>query len=505
MNATARFLLLVFFALTTAAAHAQKIGIFDGHQDVGENVRPGAATYVATTRQYVVSGAGANIWGDHDEFQYVYKQLTGDFLLYARAAFVGREGVEEHRKLGWMVRAGLAGNAPHVSAAVHGDGLTSLQFRRTAGAATEETKAQTTRADVIQLERRGRTYTMRVAQFGQPFEVVQVADLDLGDAVYVGLFVGSHNADVTETAVFRDARLVVPAPDKLTPYQQYLGSHLELLDVASGNREIIYSSPKSLQAPNWRPNGKSLVYNSEGLMYDFDLATRQPAVLPTGTVKNNNNDHVLSFDGTLLGLSSDEAKSGGSVVYTVPATGGQPRQVTPRGPSYLHGWSPDKQHLLFIGQRNKEFDVYRIPAKGGREERLTTTPGLDDGAEYTPDGRYIYFNSVRTGTMQIWRMKPDGSQQEPVTKGDFHDWFPHVSPDGKWLVFISFLKDEVAPGDHPFYQHVYLRMMPLAGGEPRVVAYLYGGQGTMNTPSWSPDSKRLAFVSNSADTTLDVP
>ncbi len=184
-------------------------------------------------------------------------------------------------------------------------------------------------------------------------------------------------------------------------------------------------------------------------------------------------------------------------MYTVPATGGSPRQITPKGPSYLHGWSPDARYLLFTGQRNGDFDIYRVPATGGKEVRLTTAAGLDDGPEYTPDGKYIYFNSARTGTMQIWRMRADGSQQEAVTHGEFNDWFPHVSPDGKWLVFVSFLKDEVPAGDHPFYKHVYLRRLPIGGeGEPQVIAYVYGGQGTMNTPSWSPDGKYVAFISN---------
>jgi TolB protein len=467
-------LLFLFLCLGLAqSGFAQQLGAFDGQQDVGATGLPGAASYLPGTQQYVVTGAGANIWADHDAFHYVYKKLTGDFILYARAGLVGWRGAETHRKLGWMVRQSLAPNSPHVSAAEHGDGLTSLQYRKTTGATTEETRATITQADVIQLERVGTTYTMRVAQFGQPFETVQVANVDLGQEVYVGLFVCAHNADVTETAVFRDVRLVTPAPASLVAYKQYLGSHLELLDVASGNREVIYTAPNSIQAPNWRPDGKSLIYNSDGLMYNFDLATRQPAVLPTGDVKNNN------------------------IIYTVPATGGTPRQITPRGPSYLHSWSPDGKLLLFTGQRNDEFDIYRVPAKGGKEVRLTTAKGLDDGAEYTPDGKYIYFNSARTGTMQIWRMKADGSQQEAVTTGEFNDWFPHISPDGKWLVFVSFLKDEVPAGDHPFYKHVYLRMMPLAGGAPKVIAYVYGGQGTINTPSWSPDSKRVAFISNS--------
>jgi Tol biopolymer transport system component len=211
---------------------------------------------------------------------------------------------------------------------------------------------------------------------------------------------------------------------------------------------------------------------------------------------------VLSFDGKMLGLSSGVRELGGSIIYTVPVTGGTPKQITPKGPSYLHGWSPDRKTLIFTGERNKEYDIYSVPAAGGPEVRLTTAKGLDDGSEYSPDGKYIYFNSNREGSMRIWRMKADGSEQESITNDDFHDWFPHVSPDGKWIVFLSFLKEEVESGDHPFYKHVYLRLMPVGRGAPKVIAYLYGGQGTINTPSWSPDSKKVAFVSNTADINL---
>ena len=490
---------LLLAVLGESVVQAQPaVGVFTGSQDIGAGVKAGAATYLPATQQYVLSGAGQNIWGNHDEFRYAYQKIKGDFLVSARAEFVGREGVDPHRKIGWMARQSLEPNSPHVSAVTHGDGLISLQFRKTAGGATEEVRSMTTHANIIQLERKGRTFTMRVAEYGQPFVTEQVASVDLGDEVYMGLFVGSHNPDVAETAVFRDVRISTPAPDALVPYKGYLGSRIELLEIATGNREVVCTSPKSLQAPNWQPDGKSLLYNSDGLMYRLNLASRQAAVIPTDEVKNNNNDHVLSFDGKMLGLSSGVEKLGGSIVYTVPATGGTPKQITPRGPSYLHGWSPDGRYLLFIGERNKEYDVYRVPASGGKEVRLTTATGLDDGAEYTPDGQYIYFNSNRTGTMQIWRMKADGTQQQAVTTGDFQDWFPHVSPDGKWIAFVSFLKEEVAAGDHPFYKHVYLRLMPVGGGKPKVIAYVYGGQGTMNTPSWSPDSKCIAFVSNSA-------
>jgi TolB protein len=489
---------LIVLTCFSATAQERSTGVFDGQVDIGKNTKPGSGVYIPAMQQYVISGSGYNIWFDHDEFHYVYKKMKGDFILYTRAEFVGWNGVEDHRKVGWMVRKSLDGNSAQVNAVEHGDGLTSLQFRRTAGATTEEIKSKINQANIIQLERKGNTYTMRVAKYGEPFVTEQVADLDLGDEVYVGLFVGSHNPDVTETGVFRDVRITVPYPgeaNQRTPMT--LGSNIELMEIATGNREIIYSVPYSIQAPNWTPDNKSLIFNSsKGLLYTFDLATRTPTLLNTGDVKNNNNDHVLSFDGKMLGLSSNVKELGGSIVYTVPVTGGTPKQITPKGPSYTHGWSPDGKDIVFCADRNGEFDVYKIPAAGGPEIRLTDAKGLDDGPEYTPDGKYIYFNSVRSGLMQIWRMKPDGSDQEQVTKDDYNNWFAHVSPDGKWIVFLTFLKEEVEPGIHPPYKHVYIRLLPTTGGTAKVLAYFYGGQGSMNTPSWSPDSKHIAFISN---------
>lgn len=482
---------LLFYTKATA----QNLGLFESASDVGNVQHAGAASYDSTMQLYNISGSGANIWGPKDEFHFVWKRMTGDFILQAWGKFDGK-GVDPHRKWGWMVRNSLDSNAVMASVQVHGDGLTAFQYRSATGANVEEKRSAITTPDVIQLERREGKYIMSVARFGEPFTVTEKDSLTLNDEVYVGLFVCAHNKDVVEKAAFSNVRIVVPAPKDLVPYKQYLGSHIELLEVENGKRQIVYTAPESLQAPNWMPDGKALVYNSNGLIYRFDLATKKPQVVNTGAVKSNNNDHVLSFDGTMLGLSSSSADpKWGSIVYTVPVTGGTPKQITPTGPSYLHGWSPDGKWLTFTGQRDNEFDIYKIPAAGGKEIRLTTAPGLDDGSEYSPDGKYIYFNSVRSGTMQLWRMKPDGSSPEQLTNDGYNNWFPHVSPDGKWIAFLTFMSD-VKPSDHPFYKHVYLRLMPAGGGTPKVIAYLYGGQGTINTPSWSPDSKRIAFVSN---------
>lgn len=494
-----RAVLFGLLCFSLAPGSAQPLGLFDGHTDIGRVRKVGSARFDARTGQYRLRGAGYNIWFDHDEFQFAWKKLKGDFILYTRAALVGK-GVDPHRKVGWMVRSSLDTNAAHINAVVHGDGLTSLQFRRTTGANTEEQRSALTQADVIQLARRGTTYTMSVARFGQPFVTQQVTDLALGDDVYVGLFVGSHNADVLEEGTFDDVRISLPARPNFVPYREYIGSNLETLDLATGRRTILHYSPESLQAPNWTPDNRSLIYNSNGRIYRFDFKNKAVSPINTGVVTSNNNDHVLSFDGRQLGLSS--SVDGKSIVFTVPVQGGTPKRITPVGHSYLHSWSPDGQSLIFTGERNGDFDIYRVGANGGPETQLTKVKGLDDGAEYAPDGRHIYFNSTRSGTMQIWRMNADGSNPEPITSDGFNNWFPHISPDGKQLVMLSFGTD-VSPDDHPFYRHVYLRHMNLVNGRPdpaslRVIAYVYGGQGTINTPSWSPDSRRVAFISNSA-------
>ena len=151
-------------------------------------------------------------------------------------------------------------------------------------------------------------------------------------------------------------------------------------------------------------------------------------------------------------------------------------------------------------QRNGStiYNIYKNSIKGGNEVALTDNKAREhvDGCEYSPDGKYIYYNGSQSGSMQLWRMKPDGSEKEQLTFDAWNNWFPHISPDGKWLVMISF-PTTVNAADHPVYKRVMLRLMPVSGGAPRVIAYLYGGQGTINTPSWSPDSKRIAFVSNS--------
>lgn len=269
-------------------------------------------------------------------------------------------------------------------------------------------------------------------------------------------------------------------------------STLQTISISSLERDTVYHTQAHIEAPNWSPDGKTLIFNSQGLLYSIPVEGGNPKLIPTDFAERINNDHGISPDGTQL-VISDQTETGKSLIYTLPISGGIPKKITPSGPSYWHGWSPDGQTLAYCAERNGNYDIYVIPAEGGEEKRLTTTPGLDDGPDYSPDGRYIYFNSVRSGTMQIWRMRADGTQQEQMITDPLHDWFPHPSPDGQWIVYISF-GVEVPADEHPPNKHVQLRLMNLKTGEIRVLAKLFGGQGTINVPSWSPDSKKVAFV-----------
>ncbi len=276
--------------------------------------------------------------------------------------------------------------------------------------------------------------------------------------------------------------------------QPVLESRLETVSVDTGARRVVYATRDHIEAPNWSRDGSTLYFNDGGRLYAIPVDGGHPRFVPTGSLDRLNNDHGLSPDGRWIAISH-HGPDDASRVYVVPAEGGEPRQVTSRGPSYWHGWSPDGKTLAYCAERNGEYDVYTIAAdatSSAEERRLTTAKGLDDGPDYSPAGD-IFFNSSRTGIMRIWTMKPDGSEQRQVTfDEEWADWFPHPSPDGKWLVFLSY--DRSVEG-HPPEKDVVLRIMPLAGGAPRILVRLFGGQGTLNVPSWAPDGRAFAFVS----------
>jgi TolB protein len=479
----------------------KSLGIFDHHQDIGGPKAAGSAVYNVADQTYTLSSAGVSLPTTLEQFHFVSKKIKGDFIVQATVRFIGT-GTNPRSKLGIAVRSALGGSSRYAAASVHGEALTALEYRDTDGAAAAQLEVSSFHPTDIQLARTGNELRFSSAVFGENYKSVS-HQLALGDEAEVGLFISSEEAGVLAQAMFSNVRLIIPAAADFKPYSDYLGSHLEVMDVATGLRKILHSEPGSIQAPNWTPDDK-LIYNSAaGVMYTYDIRTGKVAELNTGTRRQNNNDHVLSFDGKMLALSNYAGDPRRSVAFILPVGGSdEPKQITSPdvGHTYLHGWSPDGKKLVFTGGRRGETGNYRnlwaVDIQTKVEAALTPPGTLDDGPEYTPDGKYIYFNSVRTGTMQIWRMQPDGSHPEQVTFDEYNDWFPHISPDGKWIVYIAFPTD-MDPWSHPFYRQCYIRLMPTSGGVPKTIGYLYGGQGSMNTPGWSPDSKRIAFVSNS--------
>ena len=205
-----------------------------------------------------------------------------------------------------------------------------------------------------------------------------------------------------------------------------------------------------------------------------------------------NNDHGLSFDGKWLAISDQHDGPRGSTCSRAAA--GRRAWSRPLAPSYWHGWSPDGKTLAYCAERDGNYDVYTIPVEGGPERRLTTAEGLDDGPEYSPDGKYIYFNSERSGLMKIWRMNADGTDQEQVTLDRRLRRLVSRTRRRTARACCFFPMTRTSKAIRPI-RTWSLRLMPLAGGKPKVLAQLFGGQGTINVPSWSPDSRSVAFVS----------
>lgn len=476
-----------------AQAHAANgpLGLFTAQHDVGTVSPAGSAQYNAASEIYSITSSGDNTWFRSDDLHYVWKKTDGDVTLSARIAFVGTGG-DPHRKAMLMIRQSLAADSPYVDVARHGDGLTSLQYRNAAGDVTREVRLNVSGPPLVRIAKRGDSFYVWYAEADGPWHFSGASmELPMHGSFYVGLAVCSHSKDREETARFSNVRLLNRKPTSEAPGEGTLYSTLEVVPVASTDRSVIYTMAARFEAPNWLRDNEGFLVNQDGRLEKIDAKGDSPVVIDTGRLDRINNDHVLSPDGMQVALS-DSDDPGGSRIYLLQLSSGTVTLLTREAPSYAHGWSPDATRIAFCANRGENFDVYTISSAGGREIRLTTARELDDGPEYSPDGKYIYFSSERTGHVQIWRMLADGNGQEQVTRNATNDWFPHISPDGRWMVYLAYASDITG---HPPDQNVTLRLMSLTTGRSTLLAKLLGGQGTINVPSWSPDSRQVAFVS----------
>lgn len=484
--------LTLFIITQTGSVHSQdlSIGQFEKNADIGDVGKPGSVEYDKDQKSYTITGGGENMWATEDAFHFVWKQVSGDISLAADISWIGTAG-NAHRKACLLIRQNLESGSAYADAVVHGDGLTSLQYREESGGSTHEIQSSVSEPKRIKIEKQGDYVFMSIAKENEELHPAGGSfRIKLAEPFYIGLGVCAHDNNVAEKAVFSNVEITT-GKAKSTG-RPSVESTLETIAISSTDRRVVYHTTDHIEAPNWSPNGEYFVFNSGGRIYKLDVDGGEPEPIDTGFATRCNNDHGISFDGKTLVISDQSQERRQSIIYVLPIEGGTPRMITPNAPSYWHGISPDGKTLTYCADRNGNYDVYSISIDGGEETRLTTAEGLDDGPEYSPDGQYIYFNSIRTGTMQIWRMKADGSGQQQVTTDEYQDWFPHISPDGRYIVFLSYDKDVK---EHPANKDVLLRLKLTKGGEIRVLAKLFGGQGTINVPSWSPDSRNVAFVS----------
>ena len=298
-----------------------------------------------------------------------------------------------------------------------------------------------------------------------------------------------------------------PAQASGAAESQHLRSRLFIYDLRDGSSHLAFTADTIWEAPNWSPDGKYLISNSEGHIYKLVLKQDGTVVTPQRLAVPDeyrcNNDKAISPDGRKLGFSATVAPHEGSQVFVADADGTNPKLLTQDSPSYFHGWSPDSATMAFVAQRHGsgQYDIYGVPASGGAETQLNTSPSQEDGPDYSPDGKWIYVNSTRSGKEAIWRFPAAGAgvkdaNAQMVVNDGLEDWFPHISPDGKRMVYIGYPSG--TPTHNPRNVHIELKLVAIqkdkVAGMQKTLVNATGGQGSLNVNSWAPDSMRFAYV-----------
>lgn len=492
----------LLFLLTTASAagfvHAEpSLGMFEGQTDIGAVMHAGSVRFDEAKRSYVVAGSGENMWSTFDEFHFVWKKVApGDVSISADISLLTPTG-NNHRKGVLMMRQSLDSDAAYVSATLHGDGLTSLQSRPEKGANTYEVQSNRSRPKLLRLVKHGPYVYM--------FTGSSRADLTFSggsmrvkwnEPFYVGIGACAHEKDALVDVAFDHVRIESPLAGAWSKVQPF--STIETVPFPSGDRRAIHAVEGTLRGPTWDRDGTSLIVSHDGRVERIPIApgnTAESIAMGGEAVAPCDSFHGVSPDGKRLAISCGARPS----VYVVRLDGTKPmwKRITHKVPTVWHSWSPDGKWLLYTIERKpgkRDFD--RIASAGGGRETRMTSNGTSDNPEYSPDGKYIYFNSDRgsNGTMQIWRMPSSGSgATEQLTSDEFNNWYPHPSPDGRRILVVSCDKSVKGP---PEDREVLLRVYTPETNRFQTVARIsIGGRGTIDSPAWSRDGKRIAFVS----------
>lgn len=484
------------WAASPAPKSAPSLGIFRGQSDIGTT--GGSASYDPARKVYDIVSSGANTWYHVDHFNYLWKRASGDLALTARISFPAhryRHDPNPHRKGLLMFRQSLAPGSGYVDAALHGIGLTALQYRRERGADTPDIELTIDAPQAIRLEKRGDVFTLFVSQAGEPFHQVGASvRLHLQAPFYVGLGALSHDVHTSDVIEFSHVRLERLAPEPASA-ERVLYSTLQTIEFTDQYRRavVIRSVPAYMQSADWAPDGKSILVYENGRIERIPYLTPDgggpPQAIDVSGLLGCSGNFGLSPDGKLLAVSCSRVQGGPHQVYLLPAEGGGAPRLLTHGAraSFFHAWSPDGKTVAFTRGSASHADIFTVPAAGGRETRLTRDT-LNDGPVYSPDGHFIYFDSSRSGTTQIWRMGADGSDAEQITDDGSLNSSPHISPDGNTLAFLS-----QPLGAHGRLGPAVIEVMRLQDGLIQRVVGLSGDRGSFSMQPWGND-KRFAFI-----------
>lgn len=501
-------------ALQASEAHGpDAIGLFEAQSDVGSVVPAGTASFNSATGTYTLTAAGANTWYHIDHFHYLWKKTWGDQVLTGEVAFpahIYAHDPDPHRKGILMFRQGLDEGGVYVGAAWHGSGLIALQFRRERGANSEDIELNIPAPRMMQIEKRGDTFTLLLSMKGEPLHPVGASvSLHLQEPFYVGLGAVSHNVDTTDKVEFSHVTL---QPPTVLATDGRLSLHSTLQTISTNDQfrrgMVIRSIEGFMESANWAPDGKN-VYVHEGghivrIPYLDPPAGGTPQAIETGHLVGCSGNFGVSPDGKWIAVSCAQNQGGQHDVYVIDsqttekgAAGtktAEPRKIT-SGPvsSYFHAWSPDSRTIAFTRGSASKADIFAIPLEGGPEVQLTSDT-VNDGPDYSPDGKYLYFDSARSGSLQIWRMSPDGSHSEQITADGNYNSSPHVSPDGKTVAFLSEKPHPESGQWPPDIGDATIKVFSTSDGMIRNVATLEGNRGSLSMYGWG-DATHLAFVS----------
>ena len=475
--------------LVDAQAAAAALGIFDDHGDVGTVLHPGSAEYDPSTASYTISGSGENMWFGKDAYHFVWKKVSGDISLTADADFITKTG-NPHKKAVLMFRQSLDTDSPYVDVAVHLSGMTSLQYRDEKGVNTHEIQSNISAPTRLRLVKRGDYVYLWL---GGPEGDLKVSGASIRSPLqgtfYVGIGVCSHDKDVVEKAVFSKVELTTPPAATGEPK---LYSTLESVAISSTDRHVAYVAPEHFEAPNWTRDGAAFLFNSNGHIMRLPVPGGEPAIIDTAspTTATTTTAFRRIRNGWLSAIS--HRKNTAPWFIWCPSRAARPgRSPKIPHPIGMAGRRMDPRSL----SSDSEMEIsISTPSQSPAATRLVSPPRRDSTMVQNTRRMANIFTSTPSApaSCRSGACSRTAAGQEQITSDEFNNWFPHISPDGKWMVFLTYDKDVTG---HPENKDVKLRLMSLEDKKITVLASLFGGQGTINVPSWSPDSKQLAFVS----------